>query len=522
MRKRRILVIDGSGGEVFAIDHGRLVLEQRFESDVATAHEHFHQWLQTQPPHCQFAVIADLAEERFALEHIPRAGLGDRRAMTRRRLQQHFPETDFTVAVPLGRQRSQPRLDTVLLAALTRPATLAPWLRALTEEGKVLTRVLTPALLFDQWHRPTSRRRDTFLLVNITQTGMRQTLFMDGRLRFSRLAPPRAATLHECMSAYSNELAQTHAYITAQRWLGQDASALTLRLLADAADHTTLASLADAIEGAELEFLPLHDREQPSPDHPLTGRSDTRPFLIRQAFKCPPAIEYAPPALKARRAQAHIRAALQWIVGVGGAALLVATGAEWLTLGQLKQDRSRIHSSTVAARHELDRLQRAETALAVPTSEAAEWIETISAYEGRTVAPTVVLHVVSQIMEAAPALRLERLRWTLQPASPDSGEWHRRASSLPLSVAIELETTRDSASVEDTDDDVRHALELTAKRHPGLAFSIGERRLSARPPGDRPAMADDRGNAGVGGTRRHLSLHLPLPAPEQTAGDENE
>ncbi|MBR0568307.1 hypothetical protein J5J83_19475 [Azoarcus sp. L1K30] len=522
MGKKRILVIDGSGGEVFASGHDGPVLEQRFETRAGTAPEHFDQWLQTHPTHGQFIVIADLADERFALEHIPRAGLGDARAMTRRRLQQHFPDTAFTVAVPLGRQAGQPRLDALLLAALTRPAMLEPWLRALTDAGKVITRVLTPALLFDQWQRPASRKRDTFLLINITRTGMRQTLFVDGRLRFSRLAPPRAATLRECMAAYANELAQTHAYLTAQHWIGHGASALTLKLLADTADHATLVALANAIEGAELDFLPLDGWARPRHADPLTGHSDARPFMLRQAFKCPPAVDYTPPALKARRKQTQVRAALPWIVGASYAGLLLAIGAEWLTLQKLQQEDARIQSAAVATRQELDRLQQADTALAVPTTDAAAWVETISALEGRSVTPALVMHLVSQIMEAVPAWRLERLRWALQPASPDSGESSHRASSLPPSVAIELETSGGNPHIADTGADVRHALELAAERHPGLVFTIGEGRLSARAPDNRLAMAGDDGNSRANAPHRRLSLHLPLPAPGQTTEGDDE
>ena len=127
-------------------------------------------------------------------DEVPRVAGRDRRALIRRRIEQRFREAEFSIATPLsatattGRRAARPQATVpVLLSALRGSVALNPWLPALREAERQIVSMVSPALMAP---RVTKRIRphDSGLLATLGPDGLRQTVIVGGRLRFSRIA----------------------------------------------------------------------------------------------------------------------------------------------------------------------------------------------------------------------------------------------------------------------------------------------------------------------------------------------
>ncbi|WP_426335694.1 hypothetical protein ACN9MY_15625 [Pseudoduganella sp. R-31] len=168
-------------------------------------------------------MLADLVEEDFQRHLLPhvagRAGL----AMRERRLAQSWRDTPFRCAHIQGREEGGRRDDIVLLSALTNPATLAPWLDALESQRMPLAALYTPALLSGALLPDQARQEAQLLLVTEHGSGIRQTFFQHGKVRFSRLA--QAAVNAE------QEAERTRQFLVGAHMLGRDVPLQVLALL---------------------------------------------------------------------------------------------------------------------------------------------------------------------------------------------------------------------------------------------------------------------------------------------------
>ncbi len=92
--------------------------------------EAFELWLQN-VGNGLHTLLADVADEGFYLENVPRVMGPDRRALITRKLAQHFFGSPYSAALSLGREKSGRRDERLLFTAITRPALVEPWLGAL-------------------------------------------------------------------------------------------------------------------------------------------------------------------------------------------------------------------------------------------------------------------------------------------------------------------------------------------------------------------------------------------------------
>ncbi|MCP5266301.1 MAG: hypothetical protein H6934_09300 [Burkholderiaceae bacterium] len=174
----------------------------------------------------RYELLVDLVDEEQHVEKVPRVRPRDRALLLRKRLAQRMRDSEFSSWRPLSpaettRKRKRKRESTVevLLTGLRASATLAPWLDVMLEAGARIDAILTPALLSPSLVEMLAPAA-TGLVVNVTEAGLRQSLVVGGRLRFSRLA---ALGADRSASAVVAEVTRTLQYLLMAQMLHRDA-----------------------------------------------------------------------------------------------------------------------------------------------------------------------------------------------------------------------------------------------------------------------------------------------------------
>ena len=221
MATRRVFVVSSAGMAAYHRHGPKLLGPFRFGADEG-GHAEFARYLERFPADVTH-VVADVVEEEFREETIPHVTAWERRALLRTRAARAFPGARHRHAARLGREPDggEPggrREDRVLLSAITRPETLAPWLAPMAERGVPLAGIHSPAMLTAAMLKAVGALGEHVLVVSLQSGGgLRQTCFRRGKLRFSRLAAlPRPATGgHE--SRILAEIERTRRYLESLR-----------------------------------------------------------------------------------------------------------------------------------------------------------------------------------------------------------------------------------------------------------------------------------------------------------------
>jgi len=221
MTRKLLLHLTGERLCCWLWERGALAAGPCFDASAEGA-QGFSAWL-TGRQETPALLLADLVEEDFQRHLLPhvagRAGI----TMRERRLSQAWRDTPYRCAQVQGREPEGRRDDVVLFSALTKPVLLAPWLDALDSQQVPLAALYSPALLSAAVLPEEARREPHVLLVTEHASGIRQTYFQFGSVRFSRLA--QAATSAE------QEAERTRQFLAGSHMLPRDAPLQVLALL---------------------------------------------------------------------------------------------------------------------------------------------------------------------------------------------------------------------------------------------------------------------------------------------------
>lgn len=162
-------------------------------------------------------ILADLVEEDFQRLLLPHVRGKAGRSLLARRLQQQYRETPYRRATIQGRAEEGRRDDIVLLSALTNPALLQPWMEAMELLKAPLGGLYSASMLGAALVRKLDLPYDHVLLVTRQSAGIRQSYFLDGQLKFSRLTPSVDRDGDAVNVAV--EVARTQQFLTSSRLL---------------------------------------------------------------------------------------------------------------------------------------------------------------------------------------------------------------------------------------------------------------------------------------------------------------
>jgi hypothetical protein len=400
---------------------------------AATGAAEFAAWLRRHPD-ARFDLLVDVQDEEQHLERLPRVRARDLRLLVKRRIEQRYREAEFSLVTPLapvrGRwslpARPQPSPDgtqPMLLSAIRGGDALAPWLPMLRGAERAIVSMVSPALLGALAAQRIARGADG-LLVSLAPGGLRQTLVIGGRLRFSRLAASIDGSDPQAVQA---ELARTLQYLQMSQALPNGALAaggFAVWLLPHG-----FAEVPRLVSGVEVDG----GRRAPVTVHPLArfgvralageGAADTGALALwlDPSLRRPLGAGYAHAGLRRFETLAGWRRALWAAGGVAATGAAVAlVGAELVAAGSTDDPRRLVPSASVAA--EIERLQREIAAHPLTGAEIEATVLGAEALARRTVDAPALLRAIGEAMPADDALRLTRISWSRVPAGGAGGE----------------------------------------------------------------------------------------------------
>ncbi len=164
-----------------------------------------------------FILFADTDDEITASAVIPRVFGRDRKTLIRRKLEADLPEMTFRACASLGKLSENHQQEKLLLWALNRKNSLAPWLAKLASTESSVAGLYSPGQLDEQVLSAIPANRALALLVICNDRSIRQTLLINGRRHFSRAMPfPSAGSTADQSFLINEEANRLLQYLAAQ------------------------------------------------------------------------------------------------------------------------------------------------------------------------------------------------------------------------------------------------------------------------------------------------------------------
>lgn len=380
-----------------------------------------------------FSVFAALAEESLQTEDIPYARGADRRALVERKLAQRYPGSAWTFTRSLGRNKSGRRDEKILLAALTRPEAIAPWLAPLQRAEARLAGIYTTPLLAEALATEIGGSQACFLLISLLDGGLQQMFFDHGHLRFSRVVATNTADLAAAGEVCAGESAKLWRYLVAQRLLGADRPLPVVILLhprdlplfqASCRDHDALRyRFADVLAVSQKRGLRTV---------PQDSRSDS--LFLHLMVRRTTAAQYAPSGLRRfyhlGRIQTLLRATTAAIILAG----LSSAGHDLAEYSRLGDEQAPLAARITAARRNYQ--------VAVANTPTGQFdagglqavAERIDALQQEEIRLPQTLAQISAALDQTQGVELERLDWgqDREQATQDQGQSIAIHGGLPL------------------------------------------------------------------------------------------
>lgn len=151
----------------------------------------FRAWVESQAG-AKFQLLIDHVDEQHAIEKIPKLGFRDRAALIAKRFNQQFRDSEFRITSRIPKQAGDSRREErLVMMALKSSVNLSPWLDILLQAKARVSLMTSPSLLSWQLAKSIAPGQSG-LLISHHPAGLRQTLIVDGTVRFSRLARLKA------------------------------------------------------------------------------------------------------------------------------------------------------------------------------------------------------------------------------------------------------------------------------------------------------------------------------------------
>lgn len=363
--------------------------------------------------HLPHYVLLDVVEEDFHTETIPHVYGRDRAALLVRKRQQQFRGSHYTNAWLQGREEGGRRDDRILLSGLLTNDLLDGWLDYLLRRHVPLAAVCSMALLsVSVVNRFNPDAEHVLLVTEEGRSGIRQSYFKNGELKFSRLTALQDTDEAELAPKIVAESRRTRQYLASLRLLGREDVVSTL-VLCHANNRERLQQQCRSGEGVEFLFMALEDVAKAFRLH-YAGPIGVAELLLQLLAKRGWRNHYAP---SSRRRHYWLWRAGRWLT-LGAVVTLLLGGA---IAAWLQQETGSIKDATLALanqRHSAERLKK-DNLLPLsdlpPPAVMKQAVDRINLAHQRWPSMSEQLQRLSQLLTRYEALQLAELGWAVSP-----------------------------------------------------------------------------------------------------------
>lgn len=401
--------------EVYFWRGGVLFAGQRFDAD-AEGFAGFVAYLGKQAGRVPLYFLVDIAEEDFRLDTIPHVPGRSRAALIERKLGQLFRNETHRYAAIQGRMEEGRRDDRLLLCALTSEPSLRPWIDAALACGTPLAGIFSAPLLSQEiiLKLGLDAIPHLLLLTRLNDSGLRQSYFQDGRLKFSRLVSVGDGT-DALIRAINEESDKARQYLSNQRLLPRD-SCLEIHLLCR---DDECGELVDGCADAPLRRFVLHPLRDVAATLKLRHHSSADvatlflQFLARHDVKNHYANTGETRRWRLKRVAFAMKSSGIALLAIGAvsAAYTIADGQNFaMQADQISLRAERLEAQTLAMRKALPALPAEPDVL----KGSVELAKRLAAYP-RT--PETLMTPIGRALATLPQIRLMHFKW-IQTANP--------------------------------------------------------------------------------------------------------
>ena len=268
-----------------------------------------------------FTLVVNVAEESFQLETIPFLQARDRAAVIARKLSQLFYTTPYTAAFSLGYEKTRRKDERLLLAALTAPSALDPWISGIRDARVALAGIHSLPFLGEALLRKLKVEDERCILLTLQDQTIRETFYERGRLHFSRLSPLANTSIGGIAQGFATEAIKLQQYLLSQRQLARN-QPLRAIVVAHPQAMTAVQASCVSTEALTFDFISTDDcsRRIGLKTPPTDSHAET--LIAHLAAAAAPAVQFAKDALRHDYRIWQIRNALY---GLGAIALLGCT-----------------------------------------------------------------------------------------------------------------------------------------------------------------------------------------------------
>lgn len=406
----RVLLVAAERATLYRARRGRIVDALQFMAgDEGLAA--FARYLAAAPT-APVSILVDVVEEEYRQDTIPHVFGRDRRAVLGRRFARQFRGSPYWLALAQGREPGGRRDERVLLAALTRPELVSPWVAELLAHRVPLVGIHSLPVLGGKLLKRIGAKGQNILLISVQQvSGLRQTFFRDGHLKISRLAAmPRFGTVPYA-SFVGSELDKLRRYLNSLALTSRDAP-LEVYMLSHG---DLLAELRQECRDSDTERFRLVDIADLARILRIAGdvRTPYADLVFAQLLlDDPPRVQYAQPAERRFYTLRRARIGL-FIAGV--TLLLASTAYSTLRFVEALDLKQQALDAAQKANFYWERFELARRGLPptpVEPSEIEQAVAIVATLEARRSTPLPWLAAVGAELNAAPEIRLEEVQWT--------------------------------------------------------------------------------------------------------------
>jgi hypothetical protein len=181
-----------------------------------------------------FYLLADVVEEDFFQEVLPKVSGKDRALLLGRKLAQRYRDTTLALTATLGTETGARRDERILFSSFTNTQQFQPWLATLRSHEARLVGVYSVPFVTPQLVERAGLKVPRCLVVSQQIGGLRQTFIEGGRMRFSRLGRIDISDPARMAQNFVAESSRIQQYLTNLRLLPRDVGALDVMVLAPA------------------------------------------------------------------------------------------------------------------------------------------------------------------------------------------------------------------------------------------------------------------------------------------------
>lgn len=488
----------------------------------------FDEFLETSDSVVSF-VLADVIEEEFAQDRMPRLGFRDRKLLLERRVQGKFPRSHYRLPVHHGRESKSSADDIVVHSAISNEELLDPWLQIMLRHEVPLTGIFSVPLIASSLLACYGRENGpVMLLTQHQQRKLRQVFLRHSRVLSSRLSQSPAVDDDEYPHFVITELNRSRhylertrllsnieplaAYIVAQKPLAEriiacatSDSPLQIHII----DPDELAKRIGQVRGApadrqEMLYLALPFRRQPRHSYAVSG--ETRFWRMRQMR------------------HALIGTALAVATACGGLSGLYLADA-W----SLNERRQEIDDQVARLTETFRRENEQFDPIRAGSHEMKLAVDTGDFILANRLPVPWVMQQLGLVMGNYPDIRIQTLAWSTESAASDAPPARRGEQVMPVPVAALVAVNASIvAQIEPFDGDMRKAFEridaLAAELRTRTAFSqvaVVEYPIDARPQSSIAGEIVDAANADAAQFQLNLSLpiNVKMPAGSEVSHD---